>query len=85
MSDQNNDNLLYFENESIQELYKSLEKWQKINKKRFLSINIQKDQGVFCCIALINPMEVQICNGGNSYQAGVYNGQLQVKSSNNSY
>jgi hypothetical protein len=63
MSDENKQNLLYFENRSMKGLFETMEEWQKINRKRLLSTNIQKDHGLFCCIALSNPTEVIICSG----------------------
>jgi len=60
MSNKNKRNLLYFESSSVRKLYKCLRKWQKKNSKRFLSINIRKDKGRFCCVALTNPIEVVI-------------------------
>ncbi len=63
MSDENKRNLLYFESNSMKELYETMEEWQKNNAKRLLSTNIQKDRGKFCCIALTNPTEVIICSG----------------------
>jgi hypothetical protein len=42
------------------QLYESMEKWQTENQKRLLSMNIQQDNGKFCCIALTNPTEVVI-------------------------
>jgi hypothetical protein len=79
MSDENKHNLLYFESDSMKELYKTMEEWQKISRKRLLSTNIQKDGGKFCCIALTNPTEVIICNGDFQYQAKVSkNGYLMI-------
>ena len=54
MADANKHNLLYFENTSMRGLYNCMEKWQKENRKRLLSTNIQKDGDAFCCIALSN-------------------------------
>jgi hypothetical protein len=63
MSDDNKRNLLYFEAPSMKELYNLLETWQDENKKRFLSLSIEKDRGGFCCIGLTNPSEVVIVDG----------------------
>jgi hypothetical protein len=78
MSDDNKHNLIYFEANSMRELYDNMEEWQKTNQKRLLSTNIQKDKRKFCCIALTNPTEVIICNGHGSSQAKVTLGLLQV-------
>lgn len=53
-------NTLYFESSSMSQLYKCIQNWQDENKKRLLSISIQKDGDNFCCIALTNPTEVVI-------------------------
>ncbi len=37
------------------ELYKQIEKWQKIRMKNLTSISIQQEGGYFCCIALYDP------------------------------
>jgi len=62
----NKKNLLYFEAKSVKKLYKTMKKWQIKNKKRLLSVSIQKDGNLFCCIALSNPSEVVIVARGNS-------------------
>lgn len=60
-------------------LYDSLEEWQIGNQKRFLSVNIQKEGELFCCIALTNPMEVVICDISGSNHAIVSSaGALRV-------
>jgi hypothetical protein len=58
----NKRNLLYFEADTMRELYEVMEEWQEVNNKRLLSTNIQQDRGKFCCIALSNPTEVVICD-----------------------
>ncbi len=55
MSDDNKRNLQYFEAPSMKELYESMETWQVENKKRLLSVSIERDADKFCCIALTNP------------------------------
>lgn len=62
MNDNNKFNTIYFENSTMNGLYKEIQNWQTANQKRLLSINIQKDNGLFCCIALSNPLEVTIVN-----------------------
>ena len=59
-------------------LYNAMGEWQQHNKKRFLSTNIQLDNGKFCCIALTNPTEVIICSGSGRKQAEVYDGSLST-------
>jgi len=76
MFDANKHNLLYFEGDSMKGLYETMDDWQKSNGKRLLSTNIQKDSGKFCCIALSNPTEVIICDGGGGTHAEVENGCL---------
>jgi hypothetical protein len=67
MSDTNKHNLVYFERPSMRELYACMDEWQHVNHCRLLSLNIQKDGGNYCCIALTNPSEVVITdiNGTN--------------------
>lgn len=60
MPDENKHNLQFFQASSMRELYDSMRKWQDANNTRLLSISIQQDGGVFCCIALTNPTEVVI-------------------------
>ncbi len=79
MSDEKKLNLLYFESTSMKDLYETMERWQMKSGKRLLSTNIQKDEGKFCCIALTNPTEVIICDGGGGSKATVASGNLHVK------
>lgn len=80
MSDDNKNNLMYFESSTVKGLYETMENWQKTYKKRLLSTNIQKDKGKFCCIALTNPTEVIIMDGGGLRGAMVSrDGMLCVK------
>ncbi len=60
MSDDNKQNLQFFEGSSMRELYDRMRAWQDENRKRFLSVSVQNDGGVFCCIAFTNPTEVVI-------------------------
>jgi len=60
MSDNNKHNLVYFESRSVRALYEQMDDWQKTNHKRLLSVSVQKDADMFCCIALTNPSEVTI-------------------------
>jgi hypothetical protein len=80
MNDGNKRNLLYFESDSMKNLYDEMNEWQQANEKRLLSTNIHKDKGKFCCIALTNPTEVIICSGSGGSQALVKNGWLEVHS-----
>ena len=72
MTTDNKKNTLYFESSSMNELYKNIESWQEENKKRLLSLNIQKDGDSFCCIALTNPTEVVITSLDGKDHATVY-------------
>jgi hypothetical protein len=76
----NKKNILYFANTSMQGIHKDMEEWQNVNKKRFLSVSIQPDNGKFWCIALTNPTEVVIVSGISLHdnQAKVVNGNLRV-------
>ena len=64
MSEENKQNLQYFESASMRALYERMEDWQNVNKKRLLSVSIQKDEDKYCCIALTNPSEVVIVAKG---------------------
>lgn len=78
MPEDNKDNLLFFEAPSMSGLHALLSIWQKENRKRFLSVSVQQDNGMFCCIALTNPTEVVICSGSGGSEAKVSNGNLDV-------
>ena len=73
MSEDNKLNILYFEGSSMRELHDTMDGWQQKNRKRFLSMGIQKESEKFCCIALTNPSEVIIVDGDGwtSGDAGV--------------
>ena len=60
MDDNNKNNLHFFAADSMSQLHQQLLKWQAENQKRFLSLEIQQDEGQFCCLALTNPTEVVI-------------------------
>ncbi len=57
MTEPHANNLLYFECVSMKALYETMRNWQDSNQKNFLSLNIQQDNGNFCCIALIHPLD----------------------------
>jgi hypothetical protein len=83
MEDLNKLNALYFENATMRGLFDTIESWQVVNRKRLLSLNIQKDGDNFCCIALTNPDEVVIVStdqltGQVISRANVFNGNLLV-------
>jgi len=83
MEDLNKLNALYFENATMKGLFDTIESWQVVNRKRLLSLNIQKDGDNFCCIALTNPSEVVIVStdqltGQVISRANVFNGNLLV-------
>ena len=73
---ENKKNLLYFEGSSMKELYQNMEDWQNENQKRLLSLSIEKENDIYCCIGLSNPTEVYIVdrNGINC----AYNGSVRV-------
>ena len=62
MAENNKHNILYFEGQSMKQLYINMDEWQKDNGKRFLSTSVNKDGDNYCCIALTNPSEVFITN-----------------------
>ncbi len=83
MSEDNKLNILYFEGSSMRELYDTMDGWQQQNRKRFLSMGIQKESEKFCCIALTNPSEVIIVDGRQYFDhdgARVVDGCLRVES-----
>lgn len=80
MVQDNKHNLLFFEAPSMRELHAVLNSWQNENRQRFLSVSVQVDNGMFCCIALTNPTEVVICDGGGGSMASVWSGGLNVHS-----
>jgi hypothetical protein len=54
----NKKNLMYFEGSSMRDLHKQMENWQTEHKKRFMSVNIEREGDHWCCIALSNPTEM---------------------------
>jgi len=78
MADDNKRNIMFFEGPSIRKLYDKMDEWQKINRKRFHSISVQKDGDLFCCIALTNPTEVMITDRSGEV-ANVSGSALQVR------
>ena len=81
LSDDNKHNVQYFQGSSMKGLYGAIEEWQNQNKRRFLSLSIQRDGDDFCCIALTNPSEVIIFSGaeGEDSQARVFGGRLHIQ------
>ena len=71
MTDNNKHNILYFESATMKELHKSMDKWQKDNEKRYLSMSVEKDGDLFCCMALTNPSEVLVVNYYDNLQVPV--------------
>jgi len=71
MTDNNKNNILFFEGSTMKELHSDMDGWQKNNKKRFLSMSINKDGDLFSCIALTNPSEVIIVDGSDAGGAAV--------------
>jgi len=71
---ENKKNLLYFEASSMKELHKVIEDWQNENQKRLLSLAIEKDADMYCCLGLSNPTEVTIVdsfgNGCHGHKGG---------------
>jgi hypothetical protein len=74
----NKRNVHYFEAASMRDLYLSLDAWQADNRKRLLSLNVQRDGERFCCVALTNPTEVIIMDGSSSYGVDVTGKALRV-------
>ena len=73
---ENKKNLLYFEASSMKKLHKVIEDWQNDKEKRLLSLAVEKDGDMYCCLGLSNPTEVTIVNPeGHSCHR---NGRVQV-------
>lgn len=66
MSDDNKRNLEWFEASSMRELFGVIDEWQAKHRKRFASLNVQRDGDLFCCIAVTNPSEVIIVDGSGT-------------------
>ena len=80
MTESNKRNLLYFEAPTMRQLYQDMEKWQHEHEKRLLSMSINKDGDLYCCIALTNPSEVVLVNADYRGAATVDNrGALKVR------
>lgn len=81
MEDINKHNILYFESDTYKGLYRTLNEYQNINKKRFLSLDIKNIDNKYCCIVLTNPTEVIIVDGNynlDGTQARVQDGYLRT-------
>jgi hypothetical protein len=78
MSNENKHNIQYFEALSMKKLFDLMQIWQNEKGKRLLSLSIEKDTDKFCCIALTNPTEVAIVDGGEG-SADVFHGALKVR------
>ena len=79
MDDDNKHNILFFEGASMRELHATMEGWQNANKRRFLSMSIQKEGEGFCCIALTNPSEVVIVSKDGAEALTVYDTCINVR------
>ena len=80
MADANKRNLHYFEGLSMRELYATIDAWQSENKRRLLSLNVQREGDRFCCIVLTNPMEVIIMDGFGEGGVDVSDHALKITS-----
>jgi hypothetical protein len=78
MTDDNKENLVYFESSSMRGLFDAMHEWQGTHRRRLLSTDVHRDGELFCCIALTNPSEVLIVCGNNLDQAYVSGGCLSV-------
>lgn len=81
MTDDNKQNLHYFEAASMRGLFEQLERWQNETRKRLLSTSIHHDRDRYCCIALTNPAEVMLVDVSGE-PVYVYGNALQVQESN---
>jgi hypothetical protein len=70
----NKSNLLYFEASTMRGLHGLLSQWQEAHQKRLLSVSIERDGDVFCCVALTNPTEVVITNVHGTAYVGINDG-----------
>ncbi len=80
MTNENKQNLQYFESSSMKDLFDKLQKWQYEKQKRLQSLCVEKDGDIFCCIALTNPSEVVITDSNGHSHADVADfGRLKVQ------
>ena len=77
IADDNKRNIMFFDGPSVRKLYAKMDEWQKLNRKRFHSISVQKDGERFC-VALTNPTEVMITDRSGEV-ANVSGSALQVR------
>ena len=79
MSSESHMNSEYCEAATMKELYVMIARWQEENKKRMLSLAVDKCRGGLCCLAVTNPMEVVIVTPpGAGPGAKVDRGRLHV-------
>lgn len=77
MSLDNKRNILFFKADSMTKLFGEMDEWQSKNRKRFLSMSIEREGDSLCCIALTNPSEVTIVdNFGNNIFRGMPTNRL---------
>ena len=56
--EENKSNLFYFESPTMRGLYDCLETWQNTAQKQIRYLNVQQDQGKFCCIVLPDSRDI---------------------------
>ena len=66
-------NILYFKAATIQELYKQLNDWQKIEGKTIVNFSVHKEHDGYHCLVLTGPMEVVITDAETGMHASVDN------------
>jgi hypothetical protein len=78
MDEDNKRNLEWFEAASMRALFTEINEWQAKHRKRFASLNVQRDGERFCCIAVTNPTEVIIMDGERAGGVDVRGNALKV-------
>jgi len=72
-------NLLYFQSPSMRGLHRSMDEWQQANDRQLSWVNIQRDDGNFCAIAIADPVEVTVTStDGRKHATVSKNGRLFV-------
>jgi hypothetical protein len=79
MADADERNLLYFEGNSVRNLYDQLDEWQRLNQRRLYSVSVLQEGHGYSAIALAHPLEVVITSASGKRHATVSeNGRLFV-------
>lgn len=79
MADVDERTLLYFEGQSVRNLYDQMDEWQRVNHRHLSSVSVQQEGHGYSAIALAHPLEVVITSASGKRHATVSeNGRLFV-------